>query len=81
MCVSACVVCNTGSFDNRLKQWRIWLSKNFGPPRCNFLHLHAVFSEIWPNNRLATPLWGVGAPPPPPSGKSWICRWTKMFML
>ena len=35
------------------------------PPqsRYNFLHFHAVFRKIWPNNRLALP------------GKSWIRPW------
>ena len=28
------------------------------PPSPKFLHLHAVFGENWPNNRLAPPLWG-----------------------
>ena len=29
--------------------------------RSNFLHFHAVFREIWPNNRLATPLGNRGS--------------------
>ena len=32
---------------------------NFGhfPLSVQFLHFHAVFRKIWPNNRLAPPLW------------------------
>ena len=37
-------------------QWRICTKKNLDVrPRSNFLHFHAVFGEIWPNNRLAPP--------------------------
>ena len=39
------------------------------PPRFSILHSHAVFGEIWPNNRLPSPL---GLAPP---WKSWIRRW------
>ena len=42
-------------------------SKNLDAPRSNFLHFHAVFGEIWQNNRLA-----------PPSEKSWIRRWLEL---
>ena len=40
------------------------------PPRSNFLHSHAVFSNFWPDNRLVPP-FQVGAP----SAKSWIHCW------
>ena len=33
-----------------------------------FFRLHAVFGKIW-QNRMLTPLWGVGATPPPTPGK------------
>ena len=28
------------------------------PSGPKFLHIHAVFGKNWPNNRLASPLWG-----------------------
>ena len=31
-------------------------SKILDAPPSNFLHFHAVFRKIWPNNRLAPPL-------------------------
>ena len=33
------------------------------PPGPKFLYFHAVFGKNWPNNRLAPPPSGVGAPP------------------
>ena len=38
------------------------------PSGPKFLHFHAVFGKIWPNNKLVPPS-GVGVPS---SGKSWI---------
>ena len=43
-------------------QWRIHTAKFWTrASRSNFLRFHAVFDEIWPNNRLARP-FGLGAP-------------------
>ena len=40
----------------RVFEWRIYTGKILGHvPLPNFLHLHAVFRKIWPNNRLAPP--------------------------
>ena len=38
---------------NNTIQWRIYIVKFWTPPRSIFFHFHAVFHEIWPNNRLA----------------------------
>ena len=61
--------------------------------RANFLHFHAVFDEIWPNNRLA-PLFWVSAslweiPDPPPmvivsrkkkiAGNRWSSWWQFLY--
>ena len=47
------------SYSHSLFQWRIYIVKLWprAPSRSNFLHFHAVFGEIWPNNSLAPPLW------------------------
>ena len=35
------------------------------PPQnhCYFLHFHAIFGEIWPNNSLVLSIWEILNPP------------------